>query len=59
MLILVDHLSEDESAPEEETAHHVAISTLHQIDDLQAFIGLPSAEQEHDQADEVGGDCSS
>ena len=51
--IAIDILSEDETYAEEETAHHVAIAALYEIDDLQPLPRLPAAEQQHDEADEV------
>ena len=53
-MVFLDKLAEDESAAEEETTHHIAIAALNEIDDAQTFVCLPAAEQEHDQADEVG-----
>ena len=46
-------LPEDKSYAEEEASHHVAISSLYEIDYFQSLTGLPSAEQEHDKADKI------
>ena len=48
-------LFEDKADAEEETAHHLTIAALYQIHYLQTFPGLPGTEQEHEEADEVGG----
>ena len=52
--VIIDKLTEDKTNTEEETAHHVAIAALYEVDDLQSLPGFPAAEQQHDQADEVG-----
>ena len=50
----VNILSEDESHAEEETAHHVTVAALNEINYLQPLPGLPTAEQQHDDTDKIG-----
>ena len=57
LAIAVGILSEDEADAKEETAHHIAIAALYEVDDFQALPRLPAAEQQHDEADEIGGGC--
>ena len=54
LAIPIDILTEDKSDAEKEASHHVAIATLYEVDDLQSLPGLPTAEQEHDETNEVG-----
>ena len=49
----LDILAEDKADAEEEATHHLAVATLDDIHYFQAFPGLPGAEQEHEEADEV------
>ena len=49
-----DELPEDETNAEEETAHHLTVATLYEVDHLQTFPGLPGAEEEHEEADQIG-----
>ena len=48
-----DELSEDKANAEEETAHHLAVAPLDDVDDFEARPGLPGAEEEHEEADEI------
>jgi hypothetical protein len=52
-LITLCILTEDESATKEETAHHVAITTLNKRENPQTLVGLPTAQDEQDDADEI------
>ena len=54
LAIIIDKLSEDESDAKEETSHHIAIAALYEVDDFQPLPRLPAAEQEHDEAEEIG-----
>lgn len=57
MAVGLDILSEDKANAEEEAAHHLAVAPLYDIHHLQSFPGLPGAEQEHEEADEIGDGC--
>ena len=54
LTVLVGILSEDEPTAEEETTHQVAIASLNEGNDLQAFVGLPPTEQQHDNTNDIG-----
>ena len=51
--IFLCKLSEDKSYAEEKASHHVAISSLNEINDFQSLPGLPSAKKKHDKADKI------
>ena len=54
LIVSVDKLPEDKPATKEETTHHVAIAALYECDYPQSLMGFPAAEDEHQQADQVG-----
>ena len=48
-------LSENKANAKEKAAHHLAVASLYDINDLQTFPGLPATEQEHEYADQARG----